>query len=161
MDTETLLRRNVAELRALLDLSYARERALVDSLRGFQFLHEGAAIAPDREAKAKSICATAEKLLRELTESPLPNHGLFADYARVSAEHKAALSLNAALNQTLTNAIKQTGDLHSQVHALHARVMEAEASRDAVVVLLNRADLTDTVIAAVRDLVKSRTEKPA
>ena len=152
MDTETLLRRNVAELRSLLDLSYARERALVEHASAFLFLLEGAAVAPDRVAKQAEIVEAAKATLASLTQQPVPNHGLFADYARLSAEHRAAMVLNA----TLTSAQQQVASTTVELNGLRLRVMEAEAMRDAVVSLLNRPDLTESVTNAARDLIRAR-----
>lgn len=156
MDTETLLRRNVAELRSLLDLSYARERALVEHASAFLFLLEGAAVAPDRVAKQAEIVEAAKATLASLTQQPVPNHGLFADYARLSAEHRAAMVLNATLNATLTSAQQQVASTTVELNGLRLRVMEAEAMRDAVVSLLNRPDLTESVTNAARDLIRAR-----
>jgi hypothetical protein len=157
MDTETLLRRNVAELRSLLDLSYARERALVEHVTAFLFLLEGAAVAPDRVAKQTEIVDAAKATLTALVQQPVPNHGLFADYARLSAEHRAAMTLNAALNATLTSAQQQVANTTVELNGLRLRVMEADAMRDAVAALLNRPDLTDAVTNAARDVIRARS----
>jgi hypothetical protein len=157
MDTETLLRRNVAELRSLLDLSYARERALVEHVTAFLFLLEGAAVAPDRVTKQPEITEAAKATLTSLAQQPVPNHGLFADYARLSAEHRAAMVLNATLNATLTSAQQQVSNTTVELNSLRLRVMESDAMRDAVVSLLNRPDLTDAVTNAARDVIRARS----
>ena len=160
MDTETLLRRNVAELRSLLDLSYARECRLVEAVKALQFLLEGAAVAPARVDEQANIVAKVAETLRSLTDRPVPNHGLFVDYARQAAELKAAAvlngTLNSALNTALNTAQQQVATLTADANNLRLRVMEAEAVRDAVVALLNRRDLTDSIEASVKALVQAR-----
>lgn len=156
MDTETLLRRNVAELRSLLDLSYARECRLVEAVKALQFLLEGAAVAPARVDEQANIVAKVAETLRSLTDRPVPNHGLFVDYARQAAELKAAAVLNGTLNSALNTAQQQVATLTADANNLRLRVMEAEAVRDAVVALLNRRDLTDSIEASVKALVQAR-----
>jgi hypothetical protein len=157
MDTETLLRRNVAELRSLLDLSYSRERALIEHVSALMFLLEGAAVAPDRVAKQTEIVEATKATLASLVQQPVPNHGLFADYARLSAEHRAAMTLNATLNATLTAAQQQVAGTTVELNGLRLRIMEADAMREAVVALLNRPDLTDAVTNAARELIRARS----
>lgn len=159
MDTLTLLSRNVAELRSLLDLSYSRERALVDAVKGLLFLHEGAAVAPDRQPRVSETLEQVNATLRRLSDHPVPNHGLFAAFALVSAEHRAFSRLNATLTNALNTAQQRLADATVQTNNSLLRALEAEAVRDAVVELVSRPDLTDTVIAAVTELVRSRTVK--
>lgn len=157
MDTETLLRRNVAELRSLLDLSYARECRLIEAVKALQFLLEGAAVAPARVDEQANIVAKVADTLRSLADRPVPNHGLFVDYARQAAELKAAAVLNGTLNSALNAAQQQVAATTADANNLRLRVLEAEAVRDAVVALLNRRDLTDSIEASVRALVQARS----
>jgi hypothetical protein len=157
MDTETLLRRNVAELRSLLDLSYARECRLIEAVKALQFLLEGAAIAPARVDEQANIVAKVAETLRSLTDRPVPNHGLFVDYARQTAELKAAAVLNGTLNSALNAAQQQVATLTADANNLRLRVMESEVVRDAIVALLNRRDLTDSIEASVKALVQARS----
>lgn len=156
MDDATLLRRNVAELRSLLDLSYSRERALVSHVATLLNLLDGAAVAPDRSVELEPAVAAAKETLKSLQQYPVPNHGLFADYARVAAEHRAAMSLNATLNATLNQAQQQVTTTTVELNALRLRVLEAEAVREAISKMLNRPDLVDPVAAAVRELMQAR-----
>ena len=156
MDDATLLRRNVAELRSLLDLSYSRERALISHVATLLNLLDGAAVAPDRAAELEPAVAAAKETLKSLQQYPVLNHGLFADYARVSAEHRAAMTLNATLTATLNQAQQQVTTTTVELNSLRLRVLEAEAVREAISKMLNRPDLIDPVTAAVRELMQAR-----
>lgn len=156
MDTETLLRRNVSELRALLDLGYARERALATAANGLLFLLENAAVAPDRQGKVEEITKDAKSALELLTKPPIPNHGLLVEYARLSAERDGLASVNASLVRSRNDAQQVVASAAVARHEMHVRAMEAEAQRDALVALLRRPDLSDAVMAAARDLVRAR-----
>jgi len=156
MDNETILQRRVAELRSLLDLSYARERGLVEQVQGLLFLLEGAACAPDRQERVQTITDGARAALGALAHAPVPNHGLFADYARLAAEFRAAQLVNATLNGALNNAQGQVAAMTIRANDLSLRVMEADAQRDAVAALLSRPDLVEPVTTAARDLARAR-----
>lgn len=156
MDTETILRRQIAELRALLDLSYARERALITSVNGLLFLREGAALAPDREQKAAEIEGQVRETLRGLTEQPVPNHGLFADYARLAADHAAAMHLNATLNAKVNQLSDYVNKVVQASNDARLREIESEAKVEALTRLLNRPDLVEAVMDAARAHAQSR-----
>jgi hypothetical protein len=128
-------------------------------VRALQFLLEGAAVAPARVDEQANITATVTETLRSLADKPVPNHGLFADYARLSAELRGVMTLNAALNQALGRVQQELATATVQANDLRLRVLEAEAQRDAVTSLLSRPDLTDAVTSAARDLVRARTAR--
>lgn len=156
MDTETILRRQIAELRSLLDLSYARERSLVTSVNGLMFLREGASIAPDREAKAIEIDTQVRETMQSLTEKPVPNHGLFADYARLAAEHAAVMHLNATLNAKLQQTSDYLNKVVQDTNEIRLREIELNAKVEAVMRMLNRPDLLDAVTAAAKEHAQAR-----
>lgn len=156
MDTETILRRQIAELRSLLDLSYARERSLITLVNGLMFLREGAALAPDKESKAIEIDAQVRETMQSLTATPVPNHGLFADYARLAAEHAAAMHMNATLNENLRKSSDYLNKVVQDANAIRLREIELNAKVEAITRMLNRPDLIETVTAAAKEHAQAR-----
>lgn len=160
---EMLARRTIIELRTLLDLSYARERQLATALTKLLLACEGAAFAPEKSGDVSTTIAEANSALEALRQTPVPNHGLFTDYARLAAELSAARKLNQSLNGTLDVANRANTELHDRARDMQQRLIEAEATRDAVVSLLNKPEMADVVMRSAVDLARARTSnrKPA
>lgn len=104
-----LLRRNVAQMRAFLDLSYARERALLDACQGLRFLLEGAAVAPDRQARQEEIKAKASAAVGAVFSPPALDHGLLISYMKLQARVLAQEGVIHALRTDLLTKVAKLG----------------------------------------------------
>ena len=149
---ETLLRRNVSELRALLDLSYDRERLLANALIAVLRLCEGAAFAPDRQELSGKILDDAKQALAELQARPVINRGLF------SAHLNSAVAITAlqASRDFLLSELKQARDIlatmRHQAAEQNATIVELRAMPWALAEVLEDPELRERVAAKVKAL---------
>lgn len=95
-------RLTVQDLRALLDLSYLRERRLLSALTSLLKVTDGAAFSPALEPLVLPAVKEANDAIAELNRTPIRNHGMFAEHTRVCAELKGMQIVNERLRDMLS-----------------------------------------------------------
>lgn len=154
------LRHKVAELRSLLDLSYARERALLDACNGLLFLTAGAAVAPDRQDKQEKITTDARAAVELVNAHPVQNHGLMLAFYNLQAERVAQDTVIDRLREVNSELLSRVTSLTRDVADTGVRLQLAEETARQVGVLVGAPAMADRVRAVVEQAVAAHQAKP-
>ena len=153
MEPDTKSRRAHLELRALLDISYGRERALISSINALLWLTEGAAFAAEKQGEASQAVAHAKEALASAAKASTPNHGLFLQHLLLAAEVEAARQHIQSVTQLLHNA-------NAEIVRLRGEWESAAAQRDEAVIVARKLsevvanpELTQRVADVVHQLL--------
>lgn len=153
----SLLRRNVAEMRALLDLGYARERALLESCKGLLFLLEGAAVAPDKQDKQEKILVDARKAAAAMFVHPALNHGLLFSFLTLQAR---SLAQDGVIQQLRGDLLSHVSKFGSELSDAGVKLqIEQEIGRN-LARLVGAPELADRVREVVERAVAEMRSKP-
>lgn len=155
MSQEQLLRREANEMRALLDLSYARERALAGALLRARQMLEGAAVAPANETKIKGVLTLCDEVLATLSKPAAPPEGLFIRHAKLVCELAGAAKAVELLRTELTSESRKLSELTETNRDLEVGMSALEAEKAALLQLINDPPVTERVMEAARQLMPS------
>lgn len=154
-----LLRHNVAEMRSLLDLSYARERALLDACNGLLFLLVGAAVAQDRQDRQEKITADARAAVELVHTRPVQNHGLMLTFYNLQAQCEAQSAVIDRLREVNAELLARVTSLTREVADVGVRLQLAEETARQVGVLVGAPGMADRVRAVVEQAVAAHQAK--
>lgn len=153
MTDRPLLVRQVNELRALLDLSYARERALVNALVKADNLLDGAAVAKDKEPLAEDTRKAIRDTLDTLRNPPAPPEGLFIRHAKLVCELAGASRAAEYLRTQLETEAQRNANYEVLVRDLRSKNAELKAEQRALRQLIGDPEITERVMEAARQLM--------
>lgn len=146
----------VRDLRALLDLSYSRERMMFTLLKQAEWLLETASVAPDREAKVPEFKSKLAELHALVSSRPTANHGLLMEVATIQCELAAAVRANQELTAELRRLGETNRTLHDSLLKTKVELEEANAAWSAAKTMFRGADHFDVVTGAARDVLRAR-----
>lgn len=156
MEPDTKNRRAQLELRALLDISYGRERALLTALNALMWLSEGAAFAPDRQAEAASAMSAARDAIDAAARSATPNHGLLLGYLTLTAEHEALRAHTNTLTDLLRTASEELARVRVEIESASAQRDEAVAVARKLAEVMGNPEMAQRIADAVHQLTQAR-----
>lgn len=152
-DLVTVQSRTILELRALLDLSYAREKELANGLVQVRALIDGAALAPAMEASAEVVTANIDAVIELLAEPPAPPEGLFIKHAMLVCELTGAKSANEYLRRQLDSEHQRTENYEVHVRDLRSHNAELKAEQVALRALIDDPAVCKRVMEAAKQLM--------
>ncbi len=147
------------DVRALLDLSYARERAAFSVINRAERLLEGAAIAPDREAELPEFRTALGELRTLVSSRPTPNHGLMVELAALRCELTAAKTVNQEIATENRRLLDQVAAQKLAISKLSAEHAEADAAWKAARQMFHDARNFDVTIQAAQELLRARRQQ--